>query len=255
MMTRWTRLFSSIMGRPVDPSEFLIWGTKGISFWGALSAILVKAQPESILEIGGGRSTTFLADYAFRFNKECMTIEESKVWQRKIANDLKCMNIRDFQVHHVPLTSEASDIWYDFDVITRLIGNRTFDLVFVDGPSHMPWRDNVRGQRIVKAAAAKTRLLIVDDVHDRQILSFFHELVQQIPNGARFYYAYRERNVLGIACAPEWRELVKDSLEFMNMNFNHEMPEAAIVVPKYKQAIKKPWKVRLRQAFGLKGQP
>jgi hypothetical protein len=48
-----------------DSSDVKIWATKGVHFWTLLGAILLKVRPDSILELGGGRSTTVLADYAF----------------------------------------------------------------------------------------------------------------------------------------------------------------------------------------------
>ena len=245
MLTSVRRVFSV-----ADPNGTLIWCTKGVSFWALLSAILIKTRPNSILEFGGGRSTTFLADYAFRFQKEGMTIEESKLWQRKITDDLKFMDLQGYSVHLAPLTTETEPPWYDFAVVESLIGHRTFDLVFVDGPARMTHRCNPRGQNIIRTAARDARLIICDDVQEPHDLDFFWELTRRYPASGKFFYHYG-RNVIAIGGAAEWADVIKGCFEFLGMDYTHSMPP---VPPHPKewaaQAEKRGWRRRLRNALG-----
>lgn len=246
MLDSVKRVFSN-----VDPENTRIWCTKGVSFWALLSAILIKTRPNSILELGGGRSTTFLADYACRFQKEGMTFEESKVWHRKITDDLKFMDLQGYAVHLAPLTTEAEP-WYDFDVVESLIGRRAFDLVFVDGPARMSHRCNWRGQSIIRTAARDARLIICDDVQEPHDLDFFYELTRRFPANGKFFYHYGS-NVIAIAGATEWADVIRDCFEFLGMDYTHSMPP---VPPHPKEwaalADKQGWRRRLSNALGRK---
>ena len=207
-----------------DPSEVRIWGTKGIHFWALLGAVLVKARPESILELGGGRSTTFLADYAFRARVPCVSIEQSEAWYRKIAADLRFMNVRGQHVHHVPVTRAGDgERWYDLAAVERLVGGRAFDLVFVDGPQGGA-RRSARGQALVPRAARDARLVVVDDVHRPYNLAFFEDLARRFPPNGRFFLSYGYgSNLLAMATA-EWRGVVRSSLRFLDLPVLHGPP-------------------------------
>jgi hypothetical protein len=208
----------------IDTMAMRIWATKGISFWAMLSAILIKTNPKSILEFGGGRSTTFLADYAFRFKKLGVTIEESEAWHKKILNDLSFMDIQGYAVHLAPLSKGNTNLpWYDFDIVDRVIDGRAFDLVFIDGPAYMPYRSNLRGQSTIRAAAREARLVICDDVQQPDELKFFIDLTMRFPTQCKFFYRYN-KNVIALAGASEWASVIKDCFEFLRMNYTHEMP-------------------------------
>jgi predicted O-methyltransferase YrrM len=208
-----------------DPSEVKIWETKGIHFWTVFGAILVKARPESILEFGGGRSTTLLADYASRARIRSVTIEQSEVWYRKIVSDLQFMSVRGTHVHHVPLTRPDADVpWYDFEAAQRLLGERAFDLVFVDGPVGES-RRNRRGQALVAKAARDARLIVVDDLHRPYNLAYFNELTARFPAHGRLFHRYPVgQNVIGIG-AGEWAGLVRSCFEFLEIPFSTELTE------------------------------
>ena len=245
-MLDWSRRVFSV----ADPNGTLIWCTKGFSFWALLSAILIKTRPNSILELGGGRSTTFLADYAFRFQKEGMTIEESKLWQRKITADLEFMDLRGYSVHLAPLTTDTEPPWYDFDVVESLIGGRTFDLVFVDGPARMSHRCNARGQDIVRAAARDARLIICDDVQEPHDLDFFCELTNRFPANGKFFYHYGS-NVIAIAGAPEWADAIESCFAFLGMDYTHSMPRVPPHPKEWAAAVdNRGWTHRLWNALG-----
>jgi hypothetical protein len=198
---------------PPDPSEVPIWGTKGIHFWALLSAIMVRTRPTSLLEFGGGRSTTFLADYAYRARIPCVSIEQSDIWHRKIVSDLRFMNVRGNYVHHVPIAPTPNgEAWYDLPQMAQILGRRAFDLVFLDGPQGSARRSQY-GHEVIRDAAREARLIIVDDVQRPYNQAIFEELAARFPADGRFYMAYGS-NLLAIG-AGEWRDIVRSCFDFL----------------------------------------
>lgn len=200
-----------------------IWATKGPEFWALLSAILLHTKPETILELGGGRSTTFLADYAWRNKKRMVTFEQSEEWYRKISEDLRCMGITREIAYHLPLDETSippsRPFWYDYTRARRLIGRAVWDLVFLDGPQRNA-RRNPRGQELIAKAAREARLIIVDDVHRDYNMTQFMELARRFPPDGLFFYGY-SRNRLGIA-AGEWAPIVRSCFEFLAIPYSQD---------------------------------
>lgn len=202
-----------------------VWATKGPEFWALLSAILLKTRPETILELGGGRSTTFLADYAWRNEKRLISFEQSEDWYRKIREDLRCMGILRAMVHHLPLDDSSRPHWYSYEKAKRLIGRATWDLLFIDGPQRNG-RRNIRGQELLRGAATEARMIVVDDVHRFYNMDQFRDLAERFPADGRFFYGY-SRNQLGLAVAAEWVPAVRSCFEFLDIPYTHEAPAAA----------------------------
>jgi hypothetical protein len=205
-----------------DPGETKIWATKGLAFWALLSAILVKTRPESLLELGSGRSTTFLADYAFRWRKPLVSVEQSEVWWRKAVADLRFMHVRGEHVHHVPVVKPRGEPpWYHLETMRRLLDGRRFDFVFVDGPQGGA-RRSPSGQAMVLEATEAARLIIVDDVHRPYNLELFEQLAERMPPEGRFFYRYGD-NVLAIA-ADEHRTVVEACFRFLELDYDTTAP-------------------------------
>jgi hypothetical protein len=137
-----------------------LWGTKSLSFWTMLSLILIKTKPKNILEIGSGRSTTILADYAYTHNANLISIEESWEWQTKISDDLICMCLPTDYIKHVPITNG----WYDRNIFDSEVRGRQYDLVFVDGPCGESARAHKDNMGILDICIT-SNILIIDDVH------------------------------------------------------------------------------------------
>ncbi|HEX3241498.1 MAG TPA: hypothetical protein VHQ97_00315 [Solirubrobacterales bacterium] len=197
-----------------------VWATNGITFWALFSAMLVKLQPESVLEFGGGRSTTFLADYAFRFGKSGLTIEQSEAWHQKILSDLRLMNVSGYDVHHVPLEEGAGPTgWYEFTEVQRLIGDRTYELVFIDGPVG-DGRRNERGQEIIREASRDAKLIIVDDVQREHNMTFFDSLTESTPARHKFIHDYETLgNLIAFGVSPEWKDQVARCFRFFGLTY------------------------------------
>jgi len=195
-----------------------VWATKGAEFWALLAAILQKTKPESLLELGGGRSTTFLADYAFRQEKILVTFEQSEEWWQKIRADLRFMGLPEKTVFHLPLDDRSRPFWYDIRQAKKLLTRATWDFVLIDGPQRNA-RRNRTGQRLIAEAVQKARLVIVDDVHRDYNHDQFSALSGQMPNAKRFYYRYnRDLNVIGFATS-EWASTVEDCFSFLEIPY------------------------------------
>jgi hypothetical protein len=218
---------NSASSTPVDPAAVKVWSTKGIAFWTLLGAILLRAGPTSILEFGGGRSTTVLADYAVRRRVPLLSIEQSAEWQRKIEDDLRFMHIhRPGIVHHVPLapTAAPGPGWYDLARTRALLGGRAFDLVFLDGPQGGA-RRNPEGQELVAEASREARLIIVDDVHRPYNMQVFRRLTERMGPRSRFYMSYGN-NLIGLA-SEAWEQILRTSLRHLELPILKQPPPAA----------------------------
>jgi len=195
-----------------------VWATKGAEFWALFATILQKTKPESLLELGGGRSTTFLADYAFRAEKVLVTFEQSEEWWLKIRSDLRFMGLPEKTVFHLPLDERSRPFWYDMRQAKKLLARATWDFVMIDGPQRNA-RRNRAGQRLVGEASRKARLVIVDDVHRDYNHEQFLFLAKQMPNVKFFYYRYnRNQNVIAFAAA-EWASLLQECFIFLDIPY------------------------------------
>ncbi len=210
-------------GPPAGDRPSKVWATKGIAFWAVLSSILVKAQPDSLLELGSGGSTTFLADYAFRYRKRFASIEQDAAWHAKVVEDLRCMNVKGAYVHHVPLDAAETPPWYDRARLQAAAGDKPWDLVFVDGPQGAG-RRNAEGRKVIRRAARAARLLIVDDVHRPYNLALFEALSRQRFGGDAVFHRYAN-NAIAIAATEEWRGIVTGCFDFLGVPWSPTMPE------------------------------
>jgi predicted O-methyltransferase YrrM len=94
----------------------------------------------SIIEFGSGVSTIYLAWAAKQLEANVISIEENESWASKIRAHVE--NIGAGGVCHVqaigrkPLDGKGyKSYWYDVDQVNNIIGDRTFDVVIVDGPT------------------------------------------------------------------------------------------------------------------------
>lgn len=171
-----------------------VWGTKGFEFWCLLSLLLRKSNCTSILELGTGRSTITLAEYA-KFRKAHLTcLETTKPWFNKVRLDLRCLKLQQDVVHLVPLDKKTG--WYNleqFRAATR--GTPEIDLLFVDGPnepegSSRGIRSSEIGMSEIKACAGNAEVIIVDDVHRLHVLGTLDQMVVDPSRYHRWFYDY-----------------------------------------------------------------
>jgi hypothetical protein len=168
------------------------WGTKSFEFWALLTAGLWVVRPRSLVELGSGRSTSYLAEYAMKEGVPFVSAEQSRSFARRIRRGLRASFVDDRFVHHVPIGALR---WYDVEVLDRLVPFAA-ECVFVDGPvgaqerlGHAV-RDCDVARAWLKKAAPAPRFLVIDDVHRRENLEMLEWLTRA--NGLQtLFLSYR----------------------------------------------------------------
>jgi predicted O-methyltransferase YrrM len=180
------------------------WGTKSFECWTFLMALLSLVRPRAVVELGSGRSTSYLTEYAMKTGVPFASIEQNRFYVAEIRRGLRNSFLSERYVHHVPL---AADGWYDAARLDRTV-DFTCDFLFVDGPVGADEalgrgrRNLERAVAWLSAAAATSRVVMVDDVHRRTNLELFHALSTAAPDRAPLYLSYHVQpapNVLGVA--------------------------------------------------------
>ncbi len=180
------------------------WGTKSFEFWTLLSVLLALVRPKSIVELGSGRSTSYLTEYAMKEGVPYASIEQNRFYAAKIKRGLRNSFLSDCFLHHVPV---AEDGWYEMEKLKRAV-NFPCELLFVDGPVGRQEalgrgvRRCERSLRWLRAAVATSKIVIVDDVQRQSNLEMFHELLSTSERLSTLYLSYHVQeapNVIAIA--------------------------------------------------------
>jgi len=181
------------------------WGTKSFEFWTLLMIVLGAVRPRSIVELGAGRSTSYLAEYAMKTGARFASIEQSRVYARRVRRALSQGFVDPRFVHHVPI---GVDGWYDAARLARTVDFEP-DMLFIDGPVGRDEEIGPAGRAGDRALDWQRRtvrtahILIVDDVHRRSNLAVYASLLRELPDHGSTYVAYepqhRQRNVAAIA--------------------------------------------------------
>ena len=145
------------------------WGTKGFQFWTFLSLLLTKSNCLRILELGSGRSTITLAEYARFRPARFISIETNRRWFNKARFELRMLRVSEEVVHLVDWDSGKT--WYDveqFRATIRELGN--FDFAFIDGPNDSDGSSGgIRNSNValseIQRCIGEAEVVIVDDVH------------------------------------------------------------------------------------------
>lgn len=222
-MTAFDRLLRSVAGTPIPPQSRLAarlkapvrrwllksgvmqWGTKSFEFWTLLMIVLGVVRPRSIVELGAGRSTSYLAEYAMKTGARYASIEQSGVYARRVRRGLSLTFVDPRFVHHVPV---GEDGWYDAARLAKVVDFEP-DMLFIDGPVGRDEEIGCAGRSGDRALDWQRRtvrtasILIVDDVHRRSNLALYESLLRELPPHRSMYVAYEpqraQRNVAAIA--------------------------------------------------------
>lgn len=183
------------------------WGTKSFEFWTLLCVALWLVRPRSIVELGSGRSTQYLADYAMKEGIPFVSVEQARGWARRVRGALAAGLIHGEFVHHVPIAPHG---WYDIDRLDALV-RVPCEALYVDGPVGVQEglgpgsRDGEPARAWLFRAVRSVRLLVIDDVNRVQNLRLLHALAAErelVP----FFLAYRPgrgaENVAALAVEP-----------------------------------------------------
>jgi hypothetical protein len=170
------------------------WATKGFVFWTFLSLLLTKSNCSRILELGSGRSTITLAEYARFRAARFISIETSRRWFNKARFELRMLGVSEESVHL--LDWDPRTTWYDVEQFRDTICEvGCFDFAFIDGPNYIDGRSG--GIRDNKAALLEIRrcidgaeVVIVDDVHRLHILDSVDAMLGEPNQYEKWFYDY-----------------------------------------------------------------
>ena len=175
------------VGRRLQAVGVQTWGTKSFEFWTLLAATLWIVRPRSILELGSGRSTSYLGDYAQKEGAAFVSIEQNWPFARRFRFALRAGFVDPGCVHHVPV----KEGWYDLARVQRL-APKPCELLYVDGPvgaqeSHgAASRTNADAVRWLVSVAAESSAVVVDDLQRPANLDLARELAAA--SGAEAFY-------------------------------------------------------------------
>jgi hypothetical protein len=166
------------------------FGTKSFEFWTLLAVTLWSVRPRSVLELGSGRSTSYIGEYAMKEGVPFVSVEQNRRWARRIRLALRAGLVDGSCVKHVPVRGD----WYDAGRLDVLAPSRC-EMVFVDGPVGVQEslggadRAGVTARRWLTRIAMDARVVVVDDVHRSANLVLADELAAA--NGlSTLYLAY-----------------------------------------------------------------
>jgi len=189
------RIFSRTPRQPPQVVlPIFVWGTKGFQFWSFLSLLLDRSKCSRILELGSGRSTITLAEYAAFRNARFISIETDVAWFNKARWELLCLGMSDAPVRLVKWQSENT--WYDIEQFRATVHDaETFDFAFIDGPNDNSGksrgiRDNELALREILRCISGADIVVVDDVHRRHILDSIDRMLIDPKWYDKFFYDY-----------------------------------------------------------------
>jgi predicted O-methyltransferase YrrM len=143
----------------------LTWATKSYEVWLILQTELYLIQPRVMVEFGSGRSTNYLAEYAYKQGARLISIEEHAVYATMVNRVLRDSFLPNDVVHHVPV----HDDWYDVRQVEYLLRPLagTIDFLFLDGPCNVGQgkRSSQAFGTCVVPMLGSLRMAVVDDVH------------------------------------------------------------------------------------------
>ena len=140
-----------------------IWSTKSHEFWVFLGALLHRLKPESILELGSGRSSIYISEYAGKNKKHFVSIDNNEKWimvDRLIA---RFGGIGNQYFHFVPLDPKG---YYDEREVKKVI-TQIPDLVYLDGPNENRWV--LMQQVYTLGLCEQADVIVIDDIQWRHV--------------------------------------------------------------------------------------
>ena len=177
-----------------------------MEFWTLLNFILIYTKPNSILELGSGRSTFYLYEYAIGYEKKLNSIEHNYKFYRYIKKNLRSIfnNDCDF-VTFAPIKKN----WYE----TKNISNN-FDFLFIDGPNkksfiknNKSFRNSDQSINFLKDKIHYCKIIIIDDTHRDQE----KDLIKKLKINLSFLeFIYNDNNSLRIYFQNEYEDYINE---------------------------------------------
>jgi hypothetical protein len=183
------------------------WPTKSYEIWIFLQVLMHKIRPASLVEFGSGRSTNYLAEYAFKNNAKFVSIEENKNYAKKIKKGLTNTMLPDKFVYHVNIFED----WFDINKLCKIIDFAP-EFLLIDAPGgafSRGLRNSESGVRYMKELVKNAKIVVVDDTHRRSVFEASEEMtegnlrrismrysVNNLENYITFYYSDKYHRVV-----------------------------------------------------------
>jgi hypothetical protein len=160
-----------------------VWGTKGFEFWTLLSLLLHGSKCKRVLELGSGRSTITLAEYATFSDSQFISVESSSEWLQKWRMEFRYLGLglaKD-PVNLVPVDPITG--WHDVEAFRKAIAPLDhFDFAFIDGPNDalgnsLGMRDTQTAIQELRPRIGQADVLIIDDMQRRHVFDTLAKLV------------------------------------------------------------------------------
>jgi hypothetical protein len=142
------------------------WSTKSYEKWLILQNLLYLTRPAQLVELGAGRSTYYLAEYALKFSAKVVSIEQHLYYCLKINTALKLSFLPAGIVKYAPIRGD----WYDVNRVKKyLLPFNNIDFLYVDGPTILSHgrRESRSFYNSIPPFLGKVKMIMVDDV-DRE---------------------------------------------------------------------------------------
>jgi predicted O-methyltransferase YrrM len=207
-----------------DTSEVMelpkrVWGTNSHEFYVLLSVLLHKLQPKSLLELGSGRTTIYLSEYAGKRGAKLVSVEQNPEWVA--FNRLVCRigRLSEQFVQYVPLQDDG---FYSVGRLSEIVERP--DFVFIDGPAATEARTSQVG--FLTSAVSAAKLILVDDVQRSTV----HEMVSALESSSgcsnRAYLRYKPRrmqtNWLCFLYHDDVAPVVQGAIEYLGIEVSEE---------------------------------
>jgi len=170
------------------------WGTKGFKFWTFLSLLLDCSDCSRLLELGSGRSTITLAEYAKSRNAVLKSLETDRKWFNKARWELRCLGLSDDPIHLVKW--QKGPVWYSVDKFRSIArSNGSFDFAFIDGPNDnsggsLGIRDTDIALREIQNCTSGADIFVIDDVQRQHVFDTADRMLTEPSQYAKLYYDY-----------------------------------------------------------------
>jgi len=194
-------------------SGFHNWETKNYETWLLLQNLLYITRPRTLVEFGSGRSTGYLAEYAFKYGAKLFSFEQHLYYFLRVRLGLVFSFLPAHYVKYVPI----KDGWYDVRRVERhLAAVGDIEFFFYDGPTteNSGRRSSEKFYQYVVPLLNKVRMVIVDDVHRPDEERVAHFLAQKF-RLKRFNITSTSTNTLAIMLAEPYADRVHDLPVFL----------------------------------------
>lgn len=141
--------------------------TKNYELWLIIQFLLYSIRPLTLVEFGAGRSTNYLAEYAFKYGARLLSFEQHLFYAYKINLGLKLLFLPWGAVKYAPLKNG----WYDVRCVQKSLSQfDNIEFLFYDGPTRITSEDRSSENfyKYIVPKLGKVKMVVIDDVHRDQ---------------------------------------------------------------------------------------